>query len=71
MNTKSWKGDLMGGIISSTMGLPKAIPFGVLVFAPLGPSYVAVGAFAGLVSIIFPNLGSAASRGASILNSGR
>ena len=70
MNTKSWKGDLMGGIISSTMGLPKAIPFGVLVFAPLGPSYVAIGAFAGLVSIIFSNLGSAASRGASILNSG-
>lgn len=70
MDTKAWKGDLMGGIMSSIMGLPKAIPWGVLVFAPLGPAYAAMGAFAGLVSIIFPNLGSATSRGAPILNSG-
>ncbi|MFA7239767.1 MAG: SulP family inorganic anion transporter [Sulfuricellaceae bacterium] len=70
MQAKAWKGDLTGGIMSSIMGLPKAIPWGVLVFAPLGPAYAAMGAFAGLISIIFPNLGSAATRGAPILNSG-
>jgi MFS superfamily sulfate permease-like transporter len=66
----TWKGDLIGGMISSVMGLPKAIPWGVLVFSPLGPAYAATGAFAGLVAIIFSNLGSAASRGAAILNNG-
>ena len=70
MKDRVWRGDLMGGIISSIMGLPKAIPWGVLVFAPLGPAYAAIGAFAGLVSIIFTNLGSATSRGSAILNSG-
>jgi hypothetical protein len=66
----TWKGDLIGGMISSVMGLPKAIPWGVLVFSPLGPAYAATGAFAGLVAIIFSNLGSAASRGAAVLNNG-
>lgn len=70
MKAKTWQGDLTGGVISSTMGLPKAIPWGVLVFAPLGPAGVALGTFAGLVSIIFANLGSAATKGAPILNSG-
>lgn len=70
MKAKGWMGDMMGGIISSIMGLPKAIPWGVLVFAPLGPACVAIGAFAGLVSIIFSNIGSATSRGSAILNSG-
>jgi MFS superfamily sulfate permease-like transporter/CRP-like cAMP-binding protein len=70
MKAKTWKGDLTGGAISSTMGLPKAIPWGVLVFAPLGPAGVALGTFAGLVSIIFANLGSAATKGSPILNSG-
>ncbi len=70
MKAKTWKGDLTGGAISSTMGLPKAIPWGVLVFAPLGPAGVALGTFAGLVSIIFSNLGSAATKGSPILNSG-
>ena len=70
MKVKVWKGDLIGGIISSILGLPKAIPWGALVFAPLGPAFVAIGTFSGLVSIIFSNLGSAASRGSPILNSG-
>ena len=70
MKTNVWKSDLIGGVIASIMGLTKAIPLGILVFAPLGPSYMAMGAFAGMVATIFSNLGSAASRGAAILNSG-
>jgi len=66
----TWKGDLTGGIISAIMGLPKAIPWGVLVFAPLGPAGLAIGTFASLVALVFSNIGSAASRGSPILNSG-
>ena len=69
MKVKVWKGDLIGGIISSILGLPKAIPWGGLVFAPLGPAFMAVGTFAGLISIIFSNFGSSVSRGSPILNS--
>ncbi len=47
------KGDAVRGIVSSIMGLPKAIPMGSLVFAPFGPEYIALGTFAGMVSIIF------------------
>lgn len=64
------KGDAVGGIVSSIMGLPKAIPMGSLVFAPFGPEYIALGTFAGMVSIIFSNFGSAITRGNAVLNSG-
>ncbi|MDP1871041.1 MAG: SulP family inorganic anion transporter [Gallionella sp.] len=70
MEKKAWKGDLVGGVISSVMGIPKAIPWGMMVFAPLGPAFVAAGTFAGLVAIIFSNFGAAFARGAPVLNSG-
>ena len=64
------KGDAVGGFISTILGLPGAIPMGILVFAPLGVEYMALGTFAGMVSVIFSNFGSAITRGNTVLISG-
>jgi len=64
------KGEAVGGFISTVLGLPGAIPMGILVFAPLGVEYMALGTFAGMVSVIFSNFGSAITRGNTVLISG-
>lgn len=53
------KGDLVGGASSAIIPLPKAMALGALVFAPLGPDYLALGILAGVISLIFGNVVSA------------
>jgi len=43
-----WRKDFTAGAIASIISLPVCIASGVLAFAPLGPSYAAMGAAAGL-----------------------
>lgn len=55
-------GDLWGGLAAMLVALPSAIAFGVTIYSPLGASYVAQGALAGLLGVtalglIVPALG--------------
>ena len=55
-------GDLWGGLAAMLVALPAAIAFGVTIYSPLGASYVAQGALAGLLGVtalglIVPALG--------------
>lgn len=43
-----WRSEISAGLISSLVCLPLCLACGLLVFAPLGPDYVALGAAAGL-----------------------
>ncbi|MGM4989295.1 SLC26A/SulP transporter family protein [Tardiphaga sp. 841_E9_N1_2] len=43
-----WRSEISAGLISSLVCLPLCLACGLLVFAPLGPDYVATGAAAGL-----------------------
>ncbi len=43
-----WRSEISAGLISSLVCLPLCLACGLLVFAPLGPDYVAAGAAAGL-----------------------
>lgn len=63
----SLRGDLQGGIVASIMVVSRAIPLGVLVFAPFGPATMALGTFAAIVSVIFSNIGAALVRGNAIV----
>ena len=47
-----WRQDINAGAIASIVTLPVCIASGVLAFAPLGPSYAAMGAAAGLCGAI-------------------
>jgi MFS superfamily sulfate permease-like transporter len=47
-----WRQDITAGAIASIITLPVCIASGVLAFAPLGPSYAAMGAAAGLCGAI-------------------
>jgi len=47
-----WRRDITAGAIASIVGLPLCVASGVLAFAPLGPSYTAMGAAAGLCGAI-------------------
>src|SRR5512141_1996488 len=42
-------GDFWGGLAAMLVALPSAIAFGVTIFAPLGASYAAQGALAGIL----------------------
>ncbi|MDR3393798.1 MAG: SulP family inorganic anion transporter [Parasulfuritortus sp.] len=44
-----WTGDLWGGLAAMLVALPSAIAFGVTIFSPLGGSYAALGAVAGIL----------------------
>jgi sulfate permease, SulP family len=46
---KSLTGDFWGGFAAMLVALPSAIAFGVTIFAPLGGSYAAQGALAGIL----------------------
>ena len=55
-------GDVWGGLSAMLVALPSAIAFGVTIFAPLGGSYVAQGALAGILGttalgLVAPALG--------------
>jgi len=45
-------GDVWGGITAMLVAVPSAIAFGVTVFAPLGASYAAYGAIAGMLGAV-------------------
>ena len=42
-------GDFWGGLAAMLVALPSAIAFGVTIFSPLGASYAAQGALAGII----------------------
>src|SRR5690349_7475783 len=55
-------GELWGGLAAMLVALPSAIAFGVTIFAPLGGSYAAAGAVAGILGatvlgLVAPALG--------------
>lgn len=55
-------GDLWGGLASMLVALPSAIAFGVTIYSPLGASYAAYGALAGILGatalgLVAPALG--------------
>lgn len=47
------KGDLMGGLVAAVVSVSESIPYGLLVFAALGPAAAAQGVLAGLYASIF------------------
>ncbi len=47
--TRTWTGDLWGGLAAMLVALPAAIAFGVTIFSPLGGGYAAQGAVAGIL----------------------
>lgn len=61
---KTFSSDLLGGLSATLVAFPSSIAFGLLIFAPLGTSYLAAGAFAGIfggviIGLIAPILGGA------------
>lgn len=74
MKKHSWiahlPGDFAGGTIASILALPEAMAYGTIVFAPLGPKYIAVGVVAGLIALCFSNLCAAGFGGVRVMNSG-
>src|SRR5512143_4109252 len=55
-------GEIWGGLAAMLVALPSAIAFGVTIFAPLGGSYAAAGAVAGILGatvlgLVSPALG--------------
>lgn len=44
-------GDFWGGLAAMLVALPSAIAFGVTIYSPLGPSYAAMGALAGILGV--------------------
>lgn len=46
---QTWSGDVWGGLASMLVALPAAIAFGVTIYSPLGGSYAAQGAVAGIL----------------------
>lgn len=49
--TDNLAGDLWGGLAAMLVALPSAIAFGVTIFAPLGGTYAAQGAIAGILGV--------------------
>ncbi len=47
-----YMGDVWGGAAAMLVALPSAIAFGVTVYAPLGGSYAAMGAVAGIIGVV-------------------
>jgi len=53
---RGFLGELWGGLAASLVALPSAIAFGVTVLSPLGPSFAAQGALAGVLGTILLGL---------------
>ncbi len=51
IKTDNLAGDLWGGLAAMLVALPSAIAFGVTIFAPLGGTYAAQGAIAGILGV--------------------
>ena len=52
MNRSEYVSDFFGGLASMLVAFPSAVAFGLLVFAPLGPEYKAIGAMSGIVGAV-------------------
>ncbi len=50
--TPSWTGDVWGGLAAMLVALPSSVAFGIVTYTALGPSYVAVGAMAGMLGAV-------------------
>ena len=50
--SESFRGDLVGGVVSSAVAIPLAIGFGMFAFVSLGDQYFAWGAVSGLISAL-------------------
>ena len=74
MKKKPWisllPGDFAGGTIASILALPEAMAYGTMIFAPLGPEYIAFGVVAGLVALCFSNLSAAGFGGVRVMING-
>ena len=46
------KDNLLGGLSASVIALPLALAFGIVAFAPLGPSFSSQGALACLYGVV-------------------
>ena len=55
--------DLWGGLAAMLVAFPSAIAYGVLVYAPLGASFAAVGAIAGIMGAIILGIVAPSSGG--------
>lgn len=51
IKTDNLSGDFWGGLAAMLVALPSAIAFGVTIYSPLGASYVAQGALAGILGV--------------------
>lgn len=60
-------GDFWGGLAAMLVALPSAIAFGVTIYSPLGTSYVAQGALAGILGAVALGLVSPAMGGTNRL----
>jgi len=49
----NFKGDLSGAVTAATITVPSCIGYGIIVFAPLGVGFVAMGALLGLYTAVF------------------
>src|SRR3981081_890144 len=49
-STATVRGDVIAGLVSSTVAIPLAMAFGMFAFVTLGDEYFAYGAMAGLMS---------------------
>src|SRR3954447_25161060 len=49
-NPATVRGDVVAGLVSSTVAIPLAMAFGMFAFVTLGDEYFAYGAMAGLMS---------------------
>src|SRR5690349_3015306 len=67
---ESLKGDLAGGFVAAVISVAESIPYGLLVFAPLGVVAGAEGVMAGLYASIFAAFVAAALGGTRGLISG-
>src|ERR1700687_658581 len=59
VSIRAWRQDIAAGAIASIVSLPVCVASGVLALAPLGPSYAATGAAAGLCGAIVAGIVSA------------
>ncbi|MBL8628766.1 MAG: SLC26A/SulP transporter family protein [Rhodospirillaceae bacterium] len=70
LKTDTLKGDLSGGFLAAVISVAESIPYGLLVFAPLGLAAAAEGVMAGLYASIFAAFVAALFGGTQNLISG-
>lgn len=59
--------DLVSGLVATILLLPESMVYGAIAFAPLGSAYISLGIAAGLIGVIFSNIGGATVGGAPLM----